>query len=89
MLDSKADAPATNAVDAHIGERAAARRKTLGLSLGDVAQALGVDGAVMVDLEHGRRRIAARQLWALSRRLEVPMAWFFKTPGHVAFIRLH
>ena len=68
-------------VDRHIGGRAAERRQALGLALGDVAQTLEVDGASLDQLEGGHRRFAARQLWKLSRRLQVPMAWFFKIPG--------
>ena len=71
--------PAPDIVDRHIGARACARRHALGLTLHDVAQALGVDGAALYELEHGRRRFAARQLWTLSHRLQVPVTWFFKT----------
>ena len=81
MLDSKAPKPETCSVDRHIGGRAAERRRALGLALGDVAQALEVDGASLDQLEGGHQRFAARQLWKLSRRLQVPMAWFFKVPG--------
>jgi transcriptional regulator with XRE-family HTH domain len=81
MLDSKVPKPETYCIDRHIGGRAAERREALGLSLGDVAQALEVDGALLAQLEGGRRRFAARQLWMLSRRLQVPMAWFFMVPG--------
>ena len=68
-------------VDRHIGGRAAERRQALGLALGDVAQTLEVDGASLDQLEGGHRRFAARQLWKLSRRLQVPMAWFFRGQG--------
>ncbi len=67
-------------VDIHIGRRAAVRRQTLGLSPGDVAQALGLDEAALHELEAGLRRIAARQLWTWSGLLQVQMAWFFKVP---------
>ncbi len=89
MPDSKAlkSAPKIGAktgtcpIDKYIGGRAAERRQALGLALGDVAQALEVDGALLDRLEGGHQRFAARQLWTLSRRLQVPMAWFFKAPG--------
>ncbi len=68
-------------IDRHIGSRAAERRRALGLALGDVARALEVDGVLLDQLEGGHQRFAARQLWKLSRHLEVPMAWFFKVPG--------
>lgn len=68
-------------VDIHIGRRAAIRRQTLGLSSGDVAEALGLDEAALHDLEGGVRSVAARQLWIWSGLLQVPMAWFFKLPS--------
>ncbi len=83
MLDREtpgaAPRPAPDIVDRHIGGRAGARRQALGLTLDDVAQALGVDGAALYELEHGYRRFAARQLWTLSHRLQVPVTWFFNT----------
>ena len=85
MLDSKAPKsaphPASCPVDRHIGGRATERRQALGLAIGDVAHTLEVDGASLDQLEGGHQRFAARQLWKLSRRLQVPMAWFFKIPG--------
>ena len=84
MLDSKAPKTETCSVDRHIGGRAAERRQALGLAPGDVAQALEVDRASLDQLERGHQRFAARQLWKLSRRLQVPMAWFFKVPGESA-----
>ena len=92
MLDSKApkSAPKTGVkagtcpIDKHIGGRAAERRQALGLALGEVAQALEVDCALLDRLEGGHQRFAARQLWTLSRRLQVPMAWFFKVPGETS-----
>ena len=74
----------TCSVDKHIGSRAAERRLALGLALGDVAPALEVDGALLDQLEGGHQRFAARQLWKLSHRLQVPMAWFFKVQAEAA-----
>ncbi len=65
-------------IDIHIGRRAAIRRQTLGLSTGDVAQALGVNETAVYDLERGASRVEARQLWVWSSLLQVPMAWFFR-----------
>ncbi len=85
MLDSHSPKSAAKTeiclVDRHIGGRAAERRRALGLALGDVAQTLEIDGASLDQLESGHQRFAARQLWKLSRRLQVPMAWFFEVPG--------
>ena len=71
-------------IDIHIGQRAAGRRQSLGLPSADVARGLGVDEAVLLDLEGGRRRVAARQLWVWSGLLRVPMAWFFKAPAEAS-----
>ncbi len=81
MTDSKAlPVPAPDPVDIHIGRLAAGRRRSLGLSLADVARALGLDEAGLSDLELGLHRVAARQLWAWSGLLRVPIAWFFAAP---------
>ena len=78
MTDSTAS---PDLVDLHIGQRAAVRRRSLGLPPDAVARALGVDETALHDLERGRGRVAARQLWTWSGVLQVPIAWFFKVPA--------
>jgi transcriptional regulator with XRE-family HTH domain len=65
-------------VDIHVGARLRLRRKELGLSQHDVAQALGLTFQQVQKYEGGANRISASKLHGASMFLKVPVAFFFE-----------
>lgn len=64
-------------VDAHIGRVIRIRRRLLGLSQNQLAQACGVRFQQVQKYESGANRIAASRLWRISHALGIPLAAFF------------
>ena len=64
-------------VDLRVGRRLSDRRKLLGLSEGDLAEALGLTVAEVRAHEFGLRPIAASRLQELARLLGVSVGFFF------------
>ena len=78
---SKAKLPfveAARALDRHLGQRLARRRRELGLSAADLDRALSGPPGSIARYENGSRSLGAAQLFALSRALEVPVLYFFE-----------
>ena len=65
---------AAPALDAGVGRRVRAARKRAGLDAAQVATAVGLSTDKLSKIEHGRRRVAPRELPALARALSVSMA---------------
>ena len=68
-------------VDLRVGRRLSDRRKLLGLSEGDLAEALGLTVAEVRAHEFGLRPIAASRLQELARLLGVSVGFFFGNPS--------
>lgn len=66
------------AIDKHIGARIKLRRSFRGLNLKNLGDALGVSTQQVQKYEAGDNRIAAGQLFQLSRLLGVEVAYFFE-----------
>lgn len=64
-------------VDIYVGSRVRQRRKLLGLSQGELGDALGLTFQQIQKYERGANRIGASRLYQLSRILNVPIAFFF------------
>lgn len=71
--DAVQDVPAPT-LDAEVGRRVRAARKRVGLDATKVAAAVGLSADKLSKIEHGRRRVAPRELPALARALSVPMS---------------
>jgi transcriptional regulator with XRE-family HTH domain len=69
---------APNSLDAHVGLRTRLRRMMIGISEAQLAQQLGRTPEQITDMEHGRIRISAVELCAVSRALRVPVMWFYE-----------
>ena len=65
-------------VDRHVGERLRERRTLLGLTLDDLAAAVGVTYQQLQKYEKGINRISAGRLYAVATRLLVPVGYFFE-----------
>jgi len=64
-------------VDVHVGRRLRLRRKDLGFSQQDVANALGLTFQQVQKYEGGANRISASKLHAASLFLQTPISFFF------------
>ena len=71
---------ATADLDRHIGWKLRARRKVLGLTLDEVAGALGVSLQQVQKYERGVSTISAAALWRAAVLLRTPVGSFFE-PG--------
>lgn len=67
-----------NPVDIHVGSRLRLRRTLLGLSQEKLGEAVGLTFQQIQKYERGANRIGASRLYALSRVLDVPVAFFFE-----------
>ena len=65
-------------IDVFVGRRLRRRRRSLGLTQSQVADALGVRFQQIQKYESGLNRIAASRLWTLSNALGVPLTYFFE-----------
>ena len=75
---------ATNLTDEHVGARVRMRRKMLGMSQTQLADALGITYQQVQKNETGINRIAASRLQQMSHILQVPVAFFFEGAPNAA-----
>jgi len=65
-------------IDDHLGRRLRRRRRLLGLTQQQVAEACGVGFQQIQKYECGANRMSAARLWQLARALEVPVGYFYE-----------
>ena len=65
-------------IDFHLGKRMRRRRRLLGLTQQQLAEACGVRFQQIQKYECGANRVSAARLWRLARALEVPVGYFFE-----------
>ncbi|WP_413207372.1 helix-turn-helix domain-containing protein [Rhodospirillum sp. A1_3_36] len=70
--------PSTHPVDRHVGHRIQQRRKSLGLTQTQLAEALGISMQQVQKYETAFNRISASRLYELSQALAVPVRFFFE-----------
>lgn len=70
-----------NPIDLHVGTRVRFRRKSLGLSQTDLAQALGLTFQQVQKYERGANRVSASKLFDIARYLQAPIPYFFEGLG--------
>ncbi len=75
-LASEARTPAL--VDSHVGARVRIRRKLLGVSQQQLADALGLTFQQVQKYERGSNRVSASKLYEIARFLTTPVAYFFE-----------
>jgi transcriptional regulator with XRE-family HTH domain len=64
-------------IDLHIGRRLRARRRLLGLTQPQLAEAVGVRFQQIQKYECGEDRISASRLWGLSAALKTQVDYFY------------
>ena len=68
----------TNDINVHLGKRLRGRRRLLGLSQKNLANAVGVRFQQIQKYECAANRMSAVRLWQLSKALDVPLSYFFE-----------
>ena len=76
MLDDGASEAMTT-VDRHVGRRIRGKRLALGLSVRDLAKALGVENGRLSEYEVGTERVPSEHMALLSKIMDVPLSYFF------------
>ena len=64
-------------IDLHLGKRLRRRRRLLGLTQQQLANAVGIRFQQIQKYECGANRISAARLWQLSEALETPVSYFY------------
>lgn len=67
-----------NPVDVHVGARIRLRRKLVGISQEQLAEALGLTFQQVQKYERGANRVSASKLWDIAHKLQVTIAYFFE-----------
>jgi transcriptional regulator with XRE-family HTH domain len=67
-----------NPIDMHVGARIRMRRKFLGHSQSQLADALGLTFQQVQKYERGTNRVSASKLFEIGRFLEAPVSYFFE-----------
>lgn len=70
-----------NAIDLHVGKRLRRRRRLLGLTQQQLAEAVGIRFQQIQKYECGANRISASRLFELSEALHVPVQYFYDGLG--------
>lgn len=65
-------------IDVHVGKSVKERRVTMGLSQGEIADALGLTFQQVQKYEKAANRISASKLYTLASILRVPVSYFFQ-----------
>ncbi|HEV2364094.1 MAG TPA: helix-turn-helix transcriptional regulator [Caulobacteraceae bacterium] len=67
-----------NEIDSHLGRRLRRRRRMLGLTQQQIADACGVRFQQIQKYECGANRISATRLWQIAKVLDVAVDYFFE-----------
>src|SRR5437763_13844160 len=70
-----------NPVDRHVGLRIRLRRKELGISQENLAEAIGLTFQQVQKYERAANRVSASKLWEMARTLKTSIAYFFEGLG--------
>jgi transcriptional regulator with XRE-family HTH domain len=66
-----------NDIDLHLGKRLRRRRRLLGLTQQQLANAVGIRFQQIQKYECGANRISAARLWQLAEALQAPVSYFY------------
>jgi transcriptional regulator with XRE-family HTH domain len=65
-------------VDLHVGALIRARRKALGISQSQLADALGLTFQQVQKYERGSNRVSSSKLYEIAQKLDTPLSAFFE-----------
>ena len=69
--------PPPDLVDSHVGNRIRARRRLCKVSQAELADGIGLSFQQIQKYERGLNRVSASKLYAIAKRLGVPISHFF------------
>ena len=70
--------PPPDLVDSHVGNRIRARRRLCKVSQAELADGIGLSFQQIQKYERGLNRVSASKLYAIAKRLGVPISHFFE-----------
>jgi len=70
--------PSPHHVDKHVGAFIRSRRRALGVSQSQLADALGITFQQVQKYESGSNRVSASKLYEVALKLDVPLSTFFE-----------
>ena len=81
-------------IDIYLGQEIRRRRRELGMTQHQLADACGVRFQQIQKYESGANRIAASRLWKIARAMQTPLSSFFEglpservtSSGHLTFL---
>jgi len=76
-MEHASDKVAPELVDTHVGNRIRARRRLCKVSQVELAESIGLSFQQVQKYERGLNRVSASKLYAIARRLGVPISHFF------------
>lgn len=62
-----------------LGNNISAARRAAGLSTAELARSIGLSDQELCAIEHGSRRVSAKEVYRISKRLNVDIYLFFDT----------
>lgn len=68
----------TNEIDHHVGKRLRRRRRLLGLTQQQLAEAVGIRFQQVQKYECGANRVSASRLFELAEALDAPVQYFYE-----------
>ena len=71
------DIAMTNEIDHHVGKRIRRRRRLLGLTQQQLAEAVGIRFQQIQKYESGSNRVSASRLFEIAEALDVPVQYFY------------
>ena len=71
-------------VDRHVGALIRAKRKAVGVSQAELAQALGLTFQQVQKYERGTNRVSSSKLYEIAQKLDTPLSSFFEGLDHPA-----
>jgi len=83
-MTDKSPSDVAHPVDLYVGARLRIRRKVLGLSQTQLAEALGITFQQIQKYERGANRISASKLYEAARLLQSPVSYFFEGRAETA-----
>lgn len=76
-MEHASDKPGPDLVDIHVGKRIRARRRLSKVSQVELADCIGLSFQQVQKYERGLNRVSASKLYAIAKRLGVPISHFF------------
>ena len=67
-----------HSIDFHVGQRVCQRRRTVGMTLQELGDRVGIRFQQIQKYETGANRISASRMWDIAAVMEVPVSFFFE-----------